>query len=106
MLHSCLWENLQFIELIEIFQQLSGLALDADCKLHVDAIFAGLRTSEAAGVQAPLVRNLINLRQSRWGSGGFAELVDSESTTPTLPTFHSRKYFTNTVVFNAIYFVF
>ncbi|XP_077301916.1 poly(A) binding protein interacting protein 1 isoform X2 [Arctopsyche grandis] len=67
--------------------KLSGLALDADCKLHVDAIFTGLRTSEAAGVQAPLVRNLINLRQSRWGSGGFAELVDSESTTPT---FHSQ----------------
>lgn len=45
----------------------------------MDDIFSGLRASEAAGIQTLLVRNVINLRQNRWGSGGFAELVDSDS---------------------------
>lgn len=58
---------------------MTGLALDADCRGHLDDIFEGLHAAERSGIQTLLVRNVINLRQQRWGSGGFAEMADIET---------------------------
>lgn len=58
--------------------QLSGLALDADCAGRVEEICNALVTCERSGVQAFLVRNVLNLRRDRWGSARFADMADSE----------------------------